>query len=111
MPDLGVRRGRGRPPHFGLSIKMRRAIGVTTADQIATGLVEGHKLIGKLRVFEEQREADSLLSMPAARIAECIAGEIAAVAEDSTVDAIGIGLPGIIRHGLVDEAPNLRQLK
>ena len=32
---------------------MRRAIGITTAERVATGLVEGHELVGRLRIFEE----------------------------------------------------------
>jgi glucokinase len=89
---------------------MRRAIGITTAEHIATGLVEGHQLIGKLRVFEDL-ETDPWHEMPAGGIARAIANQIQAAAADSSVDAIGIGLPGIIRDGSIDESPNLRQLK
>jgi glucokinase len=89
---------------------MRRAIGITTAEHIATGLVEGHQLIGKLRVFEDL-ETDPWHEMPASGIARAIANQIQAAAAGSSVDAIGIGLPGIIRDGSIDESPNLRQLK
>jgi predicted NBD/HSP70 family sugar kinase len=89
---------------------MRRAIGITTAEHIATGLVEGHQLIGKLQIYQE-RETDPWEDMPAPGIAQILADEIQAAAGGSPVDVIGIGLPGIIRHGLVDESPNLRQLK
>jgi predicted NBD/HSP70 family sugar kinase len=90
---------------------MQRSIGVTTAEHIAAGLVENNKLVGKLHWFEEDSEADPLHGMPAAGIAQIIAGQIKAVGAGSKVDAIGIGLPGIIRNGLVEESPNLRQLK
>jgi len=90
---------------------VRRAIGVATAEHIATGLVEGHKLIGELRVRDEESGNESLFSLPPAEIAECLAREILAVAGDIVPDAIGIGLPGIIRDGAVEESPNLRQLK
>ncbi len=90
---------------------MQRSIGVTTAEHIAAGLVESNELVGKLHLFEEDSEADPLHGMPAAGIAQIIAGQIKAVAAGSRVDAIGIGLPGIIRDGLVEESPNLRQLK
>jgi predicted NBD/HSP70 family sugar kinase len=89
---------------------MRRAIGITTAEHIATGLVQGHQLIGKLRVFEDL-ETDPWHEMPATGIVQVITNQIQAAAAGATVDAIGIGLPGIIRHGLVDESPNLQQLK
>ena len=89
---------------------MRRAIGITTAGHIATGLVEGHQLIGKLRIFEDL-ETDPWHGMPAAGIAQILTNQIQAAAAGVTVDAIGIGLPGIIRHGLVEESPNVHQLK
>jgi predicted NBD/HSP70 family sugar kinase len=89
---------------------VRRAIGITTAERVATGLVEGHELVGRLRIFEEDTP-DPLLSMPPAGIAQRFAEEILAVAAGALVDAIGIGLPGLIRDGFVEESPNLRQLK
>jgi predicted NBD/HSP70 family sugar kinase len=88
-----------------------KAIGITTADHIATGLVEGHRLIGALRVYEEAPESEPLYSMPLSGIAECIAREVQAVAAGSRIDVIGIGFPGIIRNGCIEESPNLRQLK
>jgi glucokinase len=88
-----------------------KAIGITTAEHIATGLVEGHHLIGPLRVFEESSGAEPLFSTPLAGIAECIAREVKTVAAGSEIDIIGIGFPGIIRNGFIEESPNLRQLK
>jgi glucokinase len=88
-----------------------KAIGITTADHIATGLVEGHRLIGPLRVYDEAPDPESLFSTPLSGIAELIAQEIKAVAAGSKIDVIGIGFPGIIRNGCIEESPNLRQLK
>jgi glucokinase len=90
---------------------VRRAIGVATAEHIATGLVEGQRLVGELRVYDEASGHEPLFSLPPAEIAERLAREILAVAGDSLPDTIGIGLPGIIRDGAVEESPNLRQLK
>src|ERR1700733_5690775 len=90
---------------------MLRSIGVTTAEHIAAGLVEGNQLVGKLHLFLENSETDALHGMPSSGIAQTIADQILAVAGDSSIEAIGIGLPGIIRDGLVEESPNLRQLK
>jgi glucokinase len=90
---------------------MRRAIGVTTAEHIVTGLVEEHRLVGHLRVYKEDSDGEPLHGMPAAAIAQCLAGEIKHVAGDEKVDAIGIGVPGIIREGFIEDSPNLKQLK
>ena len=49
--------------------------------------------------------------MPADAIAKVICQEIKAAAEGHTIEAIGIGFPGIIREGVVEESPNLQQIK
>jgi predicted NBD/HSP70 family sugar kinase len=90
---------------------MARTIGITTAENIATGLVEGHELIGKVRIYEQGDEDEPLLSLPPEGIAQRFADEIRAVGAGQTVDAIGVGLPGIINCGFIEESPNLRQLK
>ena len=90
---------------------MSRTIGVTTAEQIATGVVEGEKLIGAIRVRREEPASEPLLSTPPAGVARALAQEIATTAAGTNVDAIGIGLPGIIREGFIEDSPNLRQLK
>ena len=90
---------------------MTRTIGITTAEDIATGLVEEHKLIGKLRIYEQQPDDEPLLSLPPEGIAQRFAEEIRAVSGGAKVDAVGVGLPGIVNCGFIEESPNLRQLK
>ena len=81
-------------------------------DHIAAGLVAGDKVQGKLRVYPENEAAlDPLQSMPAERIIERIRAEIEAIAMGEEIDAIGVGFPGIIRTGVVEESPNLQQVK
>jgi len=88
-----------------------RSIGVTTAERIAAGLVENERLAGALHFYDGEAEADLLRGMPSAAIAQTIAGVAMQAARDVKPDAVGIGLPGIIRNGIVEESPNLRQLK
>jgi glucokinase len=90
---------------------MQRAIGVTTAEHIVTGLVEENRLVGHLRVYKEDSDDEPLHGMPVAAIAQCLAEEIKNVAGGEKVDAIGIGVPGIIREGFIEDSPNLKQLK
>jgi len=90
---------------------MSRIIGVSTAERIATGLVEDHKLVGKLRLRDEDQADEPLFSTPPAGIAECLADEVAAVSQGTKIDAVGIGMPGIIRDCIIEDSPNLRQLK
>jgi glucokinase len=91
---------------------MRRAIGITTAEQIATGVVEGNKVVGAVRVYpEEGSAAEELMGMPAEQVAHTIREQVEAAAQGSHVDAVGVGLPGIVRGGVIEESPNLQQLK
>src|SRR5258708_17019991 len=90
---------------------MRRAIGVTTSEHIVAGLVEENRLVGSRLVYEEDSDFEPLHGMPVTAIAQCLADEIKNTAGAEKVDAIGIGLPGIIRDGFIEDSPNLKQLK
>ena len=91
---------------------MRRAIGITTAEQIATGVVEDNKVIGELRFYpEEGSAAEELMGMPAEQVAHTIREQAEAAAQGHDIDAVGVGLPGIVRGGIIEESPNLQQLK
>ena len=91
---------------------MRRTVGVLVMEHIAAGLVEGHKVVGPLHIFPESAQSlDPLQSMPSADITECIRGLVEKVAGKEKIEAIGIGFPGIVRKGVVEESPNLQQVK
>jgi glucokinase len=91
---------------------MRRTVGVLVMEHIAVGLVEGHKVLGSLSVFPEKPQSlDPLQSMPAEGIVECIRQQVDKVAGGEKISAIGIGFPGIIRNGVVEESPNFHQAK
>ena len=91
---------------------MGRSIGVLAMEHIAVGLVEDHRLVGSLRVYPDGGAASSpLQAMPADQIAATISDVAKAIAQGSTIDAIGVGFPGIIRAGIVEESPNLPQVK
>jgi predicted NBD/HSP70 family sugar kinase len=81
------------------------------AERISTALVEGPALAGEVRRWPEGDELDQLLGMPADALARQIAGQIQATLAGTDVAGIGIGLPGVIRAGIVEESPNLPQLK
>jgi glucokinase len=91
---------------------MRRTVGVLVMEHIAAGLVEGSKVLGPLNIFPETPQSlDPLQSMPSEGIADCIRGQVEKVAGKEKIEAIGIGFPGIIRSGIVEESPNLQQVK
>ncbi len=91
---------------------MRRTVGVLVMEHIAVGLVEGDKVVGPLNIFPEKPQTlDPLQSMPAESIVECIRQQVEKVADGEKIAAIGIGFPGIIRSGVVEDSPNLQQIK
>lgn len=91
---------------------MRRTAGVLVMEHIAVGLVEGDKVVGPLRRYPEKEDSvDALLSMPADKITECIRQELESLAKGEKIHAIGLGFPGVIRDGIVEDSPNLHQVK
>jgi glucokinase len=91
---------------------MRRTVGVLVMEHIAVGLVETHKVLGPLNIYPEMSQAlDPLQSMPAESIVDCIRQQVEKVADGEKIAAIGIGFPGIIRAGVVEDSPNLQQVK
>jgi glucokinase len=89
-----------------------RTVGVLVVGHVATGLVERHQVVGKVRTFPGPGDqTDALRAMHADEIAQAIAEEVRAVAGGEEPKAIGIGFPGVTREGVVQECPNLQQAK
>ena len=91
---------------------MSRTVGVLVQEHIAAGLVDANKVVGPLKLFPETAQSlDPLQSMPSTDVVECVRGLIEKVAGGEKLEAVGIGFPGIIRNGVVEESPNLQQVK
>jgi glucokinase len=91
---------------------MHKTVGVLVMEHIAVGLVEAHKVLGTLNVYPEKPQSlDPLQSMPAEGIVDCIRQQIEKVAGGEKIEAIGIGFPGIIRNGVIEDSPNFQQAK
>ena len=92
---------------------MAKLIGVNLSDRILAGLVIDHKLVGELQSFpRDSEEQDGLVELPTEELVRTICEEIVAVSGDAKdLDAIGVAVPGLVRNGVIEEAPNLPQLK
>jgi glucokinase len=93
---------------------MTRAIGIAITDQIVAGTLEDQQLTGTLLRYPDDPEAvDALIAIPSGALVELLASQAAALAARASgpVDAIGVAVPGIVRHGVVEDAPNLPQIK
>ena len=93
---------------------MTTAIGVVVTGHISAGRLEGQRLTGKpLRYPNDPVELDALSAIPASELVEMIAEHVDALAGIHTggADAVGVAVPGIVRGGVVEDSPNLPQLK
>ena len=92
---------------------MAKIVGVTLSERVVAGLVVDHALTGGLRTFPEATDDEyALVEMPAESIVETLCEQVlAAAGAERGLTAVGVGCPGLVRHGVVEEAPNLPQLK
>src|SRR5258708_21087425 len=92
---------------------MRCAIGVRiTGDSLAIGAVEDNRVVGPIRRYPEEGGPDkSLAETPAESFGDVLRREIEQAAAGAGISAIRSGAPGVIRHGLIEESPNLHQPK
>jgi len=93
---------------------MTTAIGVVMTEHIVAGRLADLRLTGNLlRYPSETDELDALIAIPGSELVELLANQIATLAATETVpvDAIGVAVPGIVRHGVVEDSPNLSQVK
>ena len=93
---------------------MTTAIGVVMTEHIVAGRLQDLRLVGDLlRYPRESDELDALLAIPGSELVELLANQIATLAATETVpvDAIGVAVPGIVRNGVVEDSPNLSQVK
>jgi predicted NBD/HSP70 family sugar kinase len=93
---------------------MTTAIGVVITEHIVAGRLQDQRLSGDpIRYPEDIEELDALAALPGSELVEILATQIETLSrrEPVPVDAIGVAAPGIIRHGVIEDSPNLTQLK
>ena len=93
---------------------MTTAIGVVMTEHIVAGRMENHRLVGEpVRYPGDLTEVDALTVLPGGELLEILANHVTDLAGngDTPVEAIGVAVPGVVRHGIVEDAPNLTQIK
>jgi predicted NBD/HSP70 family sugar kinase len=93
---------------------MTTAIGIVMTDHIVAGRLKDQRLTGTLlRYPGDANDLDALSAIPASELVDLLATQIATLTSDSPapVEAIGVAVPGIISRGVVEDSPNLSQLK
>lgn len=93
---------------------MALAIGVVMTEHIVAGRLEDHQPSGTfVRFPKDETEVDALASIPGGEVVEILANQISSLVAQGggNVEAIGVAVPGIVRHNIVEDSPNLTQLK
>lgn len=92
---------------------MAKIVGVTLSERVIAGLVVDHALSGGLRTFPAAHDDEyALVEMPAETIVETLCEQVmAAAGKEREIAGVGVGVPGLVRNGVVEESPNLPQLK
>lgn len=89
-------------------------IGLTVSQRVVAGVVQENRLKGELQFYppQDQDVEDALVEMPHEALLQVMCDEIEALTKVSGApSAVGIALPGIVRNGIVEDSPNLPQLK
>jgi len=91
---------------------MTTAIGVVMTEHIVAGKLEDQRITGKqIRYPADTNELDALTAMPGSELVEILAEQVATLTADGPIDAVGVAVPVIVRQGIVEDSPNLAQIK
>ncbi len=92
---------------------MGKSIGVLLTERVAAGVIEDHEPCTSVHHYHQETEfSNDLLDVPVEGLVEIVRDQVLTCAREAgTIDAVGVALPGIIRNGVVEDSPNLQQLK
>ena len=85
---------------------MTTAIGVVMTEHIVAGRMENHRLVGEpVRYPGDSDEVDALTVLPGGELLEILANLVTqlAVHGEKPVEAIGVAVPGVVRHGVGED--------
>ncbi|MGI9072065.1 MAG: ROK family protein [Bryobacteraceae bacterium] len=91
---------------------MAYGIGIIITERIAAAAVSDDAISGPLRLYpEDSSNTDSLQGVPVESIIKTTLQQVQQVELTGTPTHIGVGIPGIVRNGIVEDSPNLIQFK
>jgi predicted NBD/HSP70 family sugar kinase len=91
---------------------MAHGIGIVITERIAAAAVSENTILGSLRTDPEDSSiSDSLLGVPAEAIVQRIVRMVKQLNLPEAPTHIGVGLPGIVSNGIIEDSPNLVQFK
>jgi predicted NBD/HSP70 family sugar kinase len=91
------------------------SIGAVLSKRILAGIVGPEGQLDHIYSYPEDEDyEDALVEMPREHLVAALCDQIVAVAQansDKPIHGVGVALPGVVRHGIVEDSPNLPQLK
>jgi glucokinase len=93
---------------------MASDIGILITERITAAVVTDHSISGKLKSSPGEdfdATADPLRALPAEKIVAILAELVSSLDIAEKPTCIGLGMPGIVRKGNVEDSPNLVQFK
>lgn len=91
---------------------MAYGIGILITESITAGAVSDNAITGATRLYpEESSKVDSLHGLPVETIIKITVDQVRQIELRETPTHIGVGIPGIVRNGIVEDSPNLIQFK
>ncbi|HTU46552.1 MAG TPA: ROK family protein [Bryobacteraceae bacterium] len=91
---------------------MAHGIGILITERVGVAAVSDHAIVGTMHVHPEDRTVtDSLYGVPAETIVQQIVEQVRQLDVQDPPSHIGVGMPGIVRNGFVEDSPNLVQFK
>lgn len=91
---------------------MAYGIGIIISERIAAAAVSDEAVSGLLRVYPEDiSNTDSLQGVPVETIVKTTLQQVQQIELAGTPTHVGLGIPGIVRNGIVEDSPNLIQFK
>lgn len=85
---------------------MAQTIGISAGDEVSIGLVDGNRVVAS-------KPGIAIVDLPMEKVVETLAATVQSLCAQHAANpvAAGICFPGIIRDGVIEESPNLRQAK
>lgn len=92
---------------------MAKTIGVVLSERVIAGLVVDHHVEGSIFSFpENELDESALVELHTEGLVKAIAKQVLlARGKHTDISAVGVAMPGLIRDGVVEDSPNLPQLK
>lgn len=91
---------------------MGLGIGVLITERMSAALVADNGIIGRvLQRPEEDSYVDSLHSVPLESVVQWIVDMVGELKIEGAPSVLGLGIPGLVRNGVVEDSPNLVQFK